>query len=188
MTAHVLSSMNTKLVSQKTLVKILLGMALMTVCSNIQIPLKPVPITLQTIGVFFIALMYTPRNAFVTLAGWIAIGAAGAPVFSDFMGGLPKITGPTAGYIFSWPFAAFIVATLQQKYLKDKWYLMMMNILIGTVFIYVVGVSWLAYVLGSFDKAMALGLYPFILPGVIKAGILSVTLYGVKSSLAAQKK
>lgn len=188
MISKTLDSFSFKTISQTMVAQVILGMMLMTICSNIQIPLKPVPITLQTVGVLFIGIMYSPRNAFITLASWIVVGAMGAPVFADFVGGMAKILGPTGGYILSWPITAYVVSSLQQNLLKDKLPLMTLNILIGTCIIYVIGVSWLRFFVGSFEQALNLGLYPFILPGLIKAAILSICLYSLKKSLRLKKK
>lgn len=187
MFTNTIRQINTTLVSRSDFTKILIGIGLMTVFSNIQIPLKPVPITLQTIGVFFIAFLYTPRNAFLSLMSFITLGAFGVPIFAGFVGGPAKIFGPTAGYILAFPIAALVVSYLQKVVFQDRWSMMFLNAMIGTGIIFVFGLSVLFYFVESLDKALALGLYPFILPGLIKAIILSIAVYGLKTSLPENK-
>lgn len=175
---------SSKILCQRDVVKILLGIALMIVCANISIPLQPVPITLHTVGVLLIGALYTPRNALLTLGSFVMLGTMGAPVFSNFSGGIPVILGPKGGYIVSFPLAAFVVAYLNTHGVKEKWYRLLGTILLGNCVIYALGVSWLSQFVGSLEKAVELGFVPFILPGIIKAMILTLCLYGIKKSQA----
>jgi biotin transport system substrate-specific component len=47
----------------KELALVLGGIILMSLLSQVSIPLKPVPVNLQTVGVLLIGLTYTPRTA-----------------------------------------------------------------------------------------------------------------------------
>ena len=64
------------------------GSALITLCTQISLPLFPVPMTLQTFAVFLIGLTYGWRLGGVTVALYLLEGALGLPVFS---GGKPGI-------------------------------------------------------------------------------------------------
>ncbi len=156
-----------------------MGIGLLFLCSQMAIPLEPVPITLQTIAVMFIGLTYSRQMAVSTLAGYLSLGAMGFPVFSNFTGGLPVLMGPKAGYFFGWVLTVYVMASLREKYNKDSATFYMILSTIGTVIYMGLGVLWLSKFVG-FDKALALGLYPFIIPGTLKAVFLSGALYGYK--------
>ncbi len=72
------------------------------------IPLGPVPITLQTLGVALTGLCLGPWRGFAAVALYVAVGAAGLPVFSGGAAGLGVLIGPTGGYLLSFPLAALV--------------------------------------------------------------------------------
>ncbi|MEO7588374.1 MAG: biotin transporter BioY [Arachnia sp.] len=72
------------------------------------IPLGPVPITLQTLGVALTGLCLGPWRGFAAMALYLAVGAAGLPVFSGGAAGIGILVGPTGGYLLSFPLAALV--------------------------------------------------------------------------------
>ena len=90
------------------LLPVAFGCALLTLFSKISIPLTPVPISLQTVAVMLIGLLYTRANAIQSVASYLALGALGLPVFASGGIGLPTLIGPT-GWFFMCFFAAVCV-------------------------------------------------------------------------------
>lgn len=86
--------------------------ALAAVMSFIAIPVGPVPITLQTLGVTLAGVLLGPVRGFLAIALWIVVGLLGLPVFSGGTSGLSVLAGPTAGYLLSFPFAAALAGAL----------------------------------------------------------------------------
>lgn len=72
------------------------------------LPLGPIPMTLQTLGVALTGLCLGPWRGFAAMALYVAVGAAGLPVFSGGAAGLGVIIGPTGGYLLSFPLAALV--------------------------------------------------------------------------------
>lgn len=70
------------------------------------VPLGPIPLTLQTLGVALTGLCLGPWRGFAAMALYVAVGAAGLPVFSGGAAGLGVLIGPTGGYLLSFPLAA----------------------------------------------------------------------------------
>lgn len=68
----------------------------------------PVPFTLQTLGVALAGLCLGPIRGFAAVALYVAMGAAGLPVFNKGASGIGAILGPTGGYLLSFPFAALL--------------------------------------------------------------------------------
>ena len=163
----------------KDLILAAMGVALMVICAQASIPLRPVPITLQTLGVLLIGLTYTARQASYAMGAYILLGALGAPVFSNFHGGLEVLLSPRGGYIFGWFFAAVTMACLSRLLPTKAWWGFMINSLVGSIIIYACGLPWLACFIG-WQQAWMLGFMPFIIPGIFKAFLLSGAIYGVK--------
>ncbi|WP_139998496.1 biotin transporter BioY [Paenibacillus paridis] len=190
----------------RSLVFISLFAALFIVMSSLTIKLGGsfVPITLQTLGVVLAGLFLTPRNAFLSIFVVIVLAAFGLPLFSG-QGGIPTLTGHTAGFIFAFPFCAMLVSFAVGAYLRssssksNKLISFIVFFLIfelfSSLFSYIPGIPWLMHVLGfSFPKAMAVGFYPFLVGDALKslAGTLlaiSLTPYivHIRSSTASSK-
>lgn len=70
------------------------------------IPIGPVPITLQTLGVALAGLCLGPWRGALACALYVAVGLAGLPVFSGGAAGIGVLAGPTGGYLVAFPLAA----------------------------------------------------------------------------------
>lgn len=92
----------------KNITKIPLMSAVISVCSLIAIPMPAgVPITLQVFAVVLSGCILGWRSGGCAVLIYLAIGAAGLPVFSGFTGGAACLFGVTAGYLWGFiPLAA----------------------------------------------------------------------------------
>ena len=84
--------------SSTNLVYMALGAVLIALCSWITVP-AAVPFTMQTFAVFFILSALGGKQGTVTILVYIALGAVGVPVFSQFGAGPGVLLGNTGGYI-----------------------------------------------------------------------------------------
>lgn len=89
-----------------------LSIALLTVASWITVPLGPVPFTLQTFMLIFIVAALTPRQAVISVLGYLALGALGAPVFAGMAGGFAQIMGPSGGFLIGFGLGTLLAALL----------------------------------------------------------------------------
>lgn len=161
---------------------ILLGWLLLFASSQLMIPLRPVPITLQTIAVSLIGLTYRPRLAFITVLFYILAGLLGLPSFSKFASGWLHIAGPTGGYIAGFLIAAPLIGVIQgSKRAAAKH--VIFSCLIGHAVIYGLGVSWLAAFIGL-KGALVNGLLVYLPAGYVKITIFSYLFAYVKQHLA----
>lgn len=151
------------------------GAALLCATSQIEIPLQPVPVTLQTVAVMLIGLTYSPRRAVEAISLWIALAAAGMPVLAEFSGGISKLIGPTGGYIVGFIPAVYLMTTLKQKFALNSWQSDALLTLLGTLIIFITGVTWLSHLIGG-TNAFYYGVLPFVLPGFVKGGLLCTAL------------
>ncbi|SDO92461.1 biotin transport system substrate-specific component [Nakamurella panacisegetis] len=118
-----------------------------------------VPITLQTFGVLLTGAVLGARRGFLAVLLYLAVGAAGLPVFSGGRSGLSVFSGPTVGYLVAFPLAAalcgLIVERLPRRSAARSVPLVFLAGLVGSaVFIHtfgVLGLMWRAHL--SFGAA-----------------------------------
>lgn len=167
---------------QSNSVQVVLGVMLLFACSQIQIPLNPVPITLQTLAVMLIGLTYKPKQAFEAIFAYLLLGAAGVPVFSEFSAGYAYLFGPTGGYFAGFLVAAPLTAWIFTKFAQKTWGAIFGSCAAGQALIYILGVSWLTKFIG-FESAIKAGVLPFILPGIVKTFILASIIRTLRGAL-----
>jgi len=67
---------------------------------RIPLPMSPVPITGQTLGLMLAGVLLGPRLGALSQAVYLLMGAVGLPVFAGGQGGLGVLVGPTGGYLW----------------------------------------------------------------------------------------
>lgn len=145
------------------------------------VPLGPVPLTLQTLGVALTGLCLGPWRGFAAMALYVAVGAAGLPVFSGGAAGLGILIGPTGGYLLSFPLAAmvggFVARWAVRRGLSPVTpFIMLGGLLLARYLVIVpIAVSHLSRVLGlTWREALVLDM-PFWIADLIKS-IIAVVL------------
>src|SRR5215475_6284197 len=88
-------------------------------CARITIPLMPltpVPLTVQNLGVLLVGLLLGSRRGFAALALYLAEGVVGFPVFnSTGPGGITQMLGATGGFLIAYPFVAFVAGYIFER-------------------------------------------------------------------------
>lgn len=163
----------------KELAHILMGVILLFACAKLYIPLKPVQISLQSVAIMLIALLYDKKAGMQIIASYITLGAMGVPVFSSYKAGFQYLFGPTGGYLIGFAAAIYIMNVIKIKLNMDSFSKIFLNCMAGTTIIFSCGISWLAISIGL-KEALIVGLIPFIIPGIIKAIVLSAFLKGLR--------
>ena len=87
---------------------------------KIPLPFTPVPITLQTLIVLLSGAMLGSYYGALSMIIYIAVGAIGLPVFAGGASGIGVLLGPTGGYLFSYPIAAYVIGYMTEKKVIDK--------------------------------------------------------------------
>ncbi len=142
---------------------------------SITLPFTPVPITLQVFIVYLIAMIAGPLYGVLALIIYLLLGAMGLPVYAGISGGLPVLLGPTGGYLFAFPVAAFmggLVAAKRGSSRRRDVERLAASALVAIGVIYGIGVVGLTISLGvDLGKAIGFGAIPFIPVDLIKAVI-----------------
>ena len=138
--------------------------------------LSPVPFTLQTLAVLVTGAALGSVRGVLSMALYMVAGGAGLPWFADRAHGWG---GPTFGYIVGFVVAAGVVGELARRG-NDRQVLSSLGLLaVGSAIVYVIGATWLAHDLHlSAQKAVELGVTPFLVTDALKLAIAAVILPG----------
>ncbi len=109
-----------------------------------------------------------PRWGFFAMCVYIVAGLAGLPIFANLNGGLNVLAKPTAGYLLSFPFAAYAVGFVNRN-ISHNITAFLFSALAANAIIYVFGVFWLTHWSThiaakplSFGTALKIGVIPFL--------------------------
>lgn len=152
------------------------------------IPAVPsVPFTLQVMVVALAAGLLGPIWGAISMALYLLLGAAGLPVFAGGSAGAGVLVGPTAGYLWSYPLAAYVIGAIAPAEEAPGPWRTATAMLSGLVLIYLGGGGWALLVGGKNLSAVLTGwvlpFIPFDLLKLFMAGALSVS---VNRALVAQ--
>ena len=151
------------------------GAALTAIVAQIQIPMWPVPMTMQTLAVLLVGAALGAKRGALSLSLYLALGAAGLPVFAS----AKSLTGviPTAGYIVGFVAAAALVGYLASRGFSSSPAKVALSCALGSVLIYGFGVTGLMLSLGlDLNSAIAAGVIPFLIGDVVKAAAAAALL------------
>jgi biotin transport system substrate-specific component len=142
--------------------------ALIAAGAFISIPIGPVPIVLQNFFVLLSGILLGSRWGVASVGVYLIAGMLGLPVFAGGTGGIGRIAGPTGGYLLGYLPAVFVTGLISETLKKIKW-IELLAMAVGMSIVYVCGVPWLKMVTGmTLDKALMLGLYPFLIGDALK--------------------
>jgi biotin transport system substrate-specific component len=139
------------------------------------IPVEPVPFTLQTMIVLLAGAFLGSRNGALSQIVYILAGAIGLPVFAEFKFGFATLIGPTGGYLFAFPVAAYIVGLIIEN--KKNVLTVSLSMLLGSLIILFTGALYLSvFFNGDLSKALFTGVIIFSVWDLIKIGA-AVSIY-----------
>ncbi|MBI4498859.1 MAG: biotin transporter BioY [Chloroflexi bacterium] len=193
-------------------VALVVGFSLFTALSariSIPLPFTSVPITGQTLAVLLTGAVLGSRLGSLALLAYLAEGLAGLPVFANGASawtispvtGLPAIVGSSAGYLYAYPLAAFVVGYLAEHGWDRSVLRAGIAMLIGEVIIYAIGLPWLAISIAwssvlqtlipgatLLEKTLTGGLLPFIPGDLIKLVLAAAALPGAWALVRSRSK
>lgn len=151
---------------------VLAGSALIAIAAQISIPVpfSPVPLTLQPLAVLLVGVVLGASRGAAAAVLYLLEGASGLPVFAMGRGGAVWLAGPTAGYLFSYPFAAFIAGWFSERGWGSSVVRAVTGMLIALAVVYAGGWSWFA-ALTDARTAFVAGVAPFIVADIVKIAL-----------------
>ncbi len=173
------------------------GSLFIALAAQVQVPMYPVPMTLQTLAILIVGLTYGARLGALTLVAYLAEGAMGLPVFAGGANGA-AFAGPTAGFLLGFVGMAFLAGLAADRGVKGAVPTALVTIAVSAL-LYVPGAAWamLADAVLGFDAtkwgadsfAMIWQYYmaPFLLGDAVKSVIAALVVTGGWAALKNRK-
>jgi biotin transport system substrate-specific component len=162
--------------------------AVIAVCSRLIVPLPftPVPLTLGNFAVLLVGLAMGSRRGFAAAALYLMWGAMGLPVFNPAgPGGVAQLLGATGGYLWAYPVMAFLAGWIAERGRSG----LARNVVAGAIAelaLFAGGLSWLAVMTHSWQRAAYFGLYPFFFAEVVKVMVAAAIALRLRRSAASR--
>ncbi len=167
------------------------GVAVMGVLAQVTVPLWPVPVTGQTLGVLLVGATLGARRGALSLLAYMLVGLVGLPIFADANGGFSSILLPSFGFVIGFVPAAFAIGWLSERAWDRHAVRSLVGFLLASLIPFAIGLPWLAVALGNlgypndFAAVMTAGFTPFIVGGLVKwliaAGALPLAWRGARA-------
>jgi biotin transport system substrate-specific component len=148
------------------------GSALLALGAQVSVPLPlgMPPITGQTFALALVVALLGARGAALASVLYLAEGALGLPVFSPHgLPGIARFAGPSAGYLLAFPLGAYVTGVLFDRGLWSSFAGRLLAIVIGSAVVFLGGATWLTHFVGSFPKALAVGVAPYLIGDALKS-------------------
>lgn len=169
-----------------TVATVLLGTLFITLCAKIQVPVWPVPVTLQGFAVAAIAAAFGMRIGVATVGLYLLEGALGLPVFATG-GSLAYFAGPTGGFLAGFLVMAAIIGYAADRGASRKPLALFAAMLIADAALLLFGFVWLLTLSGAagwIDQSNVVGsafagaVQPFIVWDILKMALAALTITG----------
>ena len=164
---------------------VLAGVAVVALLAQVEIPLWPVPITGQTLGVIIVGASLGAWRGAAALTTYMVLGLAGLPIFAGLTGSLVAIAKPSFGFVIGFIFSAFVAGWFAERAWDRRPALAFVGFAAASVVPFLFGIPYLAFVLNvslgldlTFWQILEAGLFPFIIGGLVKAGIAALIIPG----------
>src|ERR1051325_8388459 len=146
--------------------------ALIAIAAQVAIPLPftPVPLTLQPLAVILVGATLGSTRGAAAAALYLLEGFSGLPVFAQGHGGPMWFLGFTAGYLYSYPFAAWLAGFVSERGWGSTVVRSVTGMLLALAVIYLGGWPWLT-LLTDARTAYVSGVAPFLLADIVKVAI-----------------
>jgi biotin transport system substrate-specific component len=146
--------------------------AIIAIAAQIAIPLPftPVPLTLQPLAVILVGVTLGATRGAAAAMLYLLEGFSGFPVFAQGHGGPLMLMAPSAGFLYSYPFAAGLAGWISERGWGNSILRAITGMLLALGVIYLGGWSWFA---ALFDQrtAFAMTVAPFIVADIVKVAL-----------------
>lgn len=179
------SSANTNVARDMALIAVFAGiMAALGLVPALPIPISPVPVTAQTLGVLLAGAILGPRRGALSMILFIALVAIGLPLLSGGRGGIGVFVGPSVGFLLGWIPMAWFVGFLTYK-IGAPYRLVpgvTINLIASIPILYSFGIAGLMVITGMSFKAAIIANAWYLIGDVLKSVVAAFVAKGVHSA------
>jgi biotin transport system substrate-specific component len=149
---------------------------------SVPLPFTPVPFTFQPMVVLLGGAALGARLGMTSQILYLTLGLVGLPVFAAspvLPQGAARLIGPTAGFLLSYPFAAYVTGLLAERGFDRHYLTSVTAMLVGLSIVFAGGALRLAYgppVPLGVAGAMQTAVIPFIPADLIKICLAAAVL------------
>lgn len=143
---------------------------------GVPLPFMPVPIVLQNIGIFLAGIILGRKMGALSVIVFLLLAATGLPVLSGGRGGIGVFVGPSAGFLFLYPFIAYFIGLIRDRYFGKINFLILFvaTLIIGVLALDIIGTIIMGFIIHiPISKAFLLS-FTFMPGDIIKAIISSL--------------
>ncbi len=172
---------------------VVFGTLLITICAKINVPVWPVPVTLQGFAIATLAAAFGLRIGVATVALYLLEGGFGLPVFAGASAGIPYLMGPTGGFLLGFLVMAAIIGYAADKGASGKPLALFGAMVVADAVLLVLGFVWLLVLSGNagwIDQSDVVGsafrgaIQPFIVWDILKMALAALTVTGAWNLLS----
>ncbi|MFK4808222.1 biotin transporter BioY [Microbacterium sp. ZW CA_36] len=174
---------------------VIAGASIVALLAQVEIPLWPVPITGQTLGVIVVGAALGAWRGAAALTTYMLVGLAGLPVFAGFTGTLAAVGKPSFGFVIGFIFSAFVAGWFAERAWDRRPALAFLGFAAASAVPFLFGIPYMAFVLNavmgldySFGALLEVGLLPFIVGGLVKAALAAAIIPGAWALVRAADK
>lgn len=156
--------------------------AVLAVLSQIAIPMPTgVPVTLQTFAVALCGYILGAGLGTLSVGVYLALGAVGLPIFTEFSGGFGVFLGVTGGFLWGFLPMAFLCGLGVKRGGKVLAILLGVS---GLLVCHLCGVAQFMVVMStSFRQAFLIASAPFLVKDIISVALAFLAAAAITSSL-----
>lgn len=162
---------------------VLAGVAIVALLAKVSFFIGPVPITGQTLGVILVGAALGAKRGAAALTTYMLAGLAGLPVFAGAIAGPAYVLAPSFGFVIGFIPAAFVAGWFAERAWDRKPWLAFAGFIAASIIPFLIGVPYLAFILAAvlgvdvtMGSVLDAGVWPFIVPGLIKAGFAALLI------------
>ncbi len=174
------------------------NLVLCAVCAAITCVLAPlsvpmagmVPVTLATFAVMLSGMLLGGRWGALSQALYLIIGACGLPVCAGYTPALPRLLGPTGGYLIGYIPLAFLCGAIYRLWGKNsrgikKYAVMLIAMVIGNLVLYAFGTAWFCILNHvGIIYALTICVIPFLLGDALKIAVVMLLVPQLEKAIA----
>lgn len=160
-----------------------MGVSALALAARIEVPMMPVPMTLQTYALLLMGALCGWRLGLATVTTYLALAAAGVPVLAGGTSGIDRFVGATGGYLIGFAVTVVVVGVLAERGWTVQGVAKSVSVMIvGHAITLGIGACWLAMHHG-WSKALSSGVEPFLWGVLVKSLLASGTVEALRRVL-----